>query len=505
MVNQARLSFRFSAARPKFAFAAVGLFFAILFAPCAAGYEIVGWGGQQPQSIPAASAVKIAAGFNYSLAIKSDGGIIGWGDNWSAQASPPAGNDFVALATGYRHSLAIKSDGTIVGWGYNGAARATPPAGNDFVAVAAGVSHSLALTSNGSIAGWGSNGLGQITLPEGNDFVAIAAGFNHSLALRSDGSIVVWGWGIAATPLEGNDFIAIAAGGWHNLALRSDGSISGWGANWAEQATPPEGNDFVAVAAGDYYSLALKSDGSIVGWGDNRYGQATPPEGNDFIAIAAGALHCLALQNTRPVAEAGPDQTVYALINGKAKVLLDGSDSTDADGDVLTYKWRWRIGSGFCEANGVNPEIELPSGVHTIKLIVNDGWRDSAPDDVNITVVAPLEGRLNITPSAINRRSNERHILAVLRLPDGIGQRDIDEASPLLLYPGEINASKRLIIPCVERGRRFITIIAFFDKDALMAAAPSNGIKTLKVGGKLKSGRYFFGADTVIIFDRRFK
>jgi len=74
MVNQARLSFRFSAAVPAFA----GLFFAILFAPCAAGYEIVGWGGQQPQSIPAASAVTIAAGFNYSLAIKSDGGCAGW-------------------------------------------------------------------------------------------------------------------------------------------------------------------------------------------------------------------------------------------------------------------------------------------------------------------------------------------------------------------------------------------------------------------------------------------
>ncbi|MBN1392082.1 MAG: hypothetical protein JW947_04685, partial [Sedimentisphaerales bacterium] len=53
--------------------------------------------------------------------------------------------DFVAVAAGYYHSLALKSDGTIVGWGYDGYGQATPPAGNDFVAVAAGGYHSLAL------------------------------------------------------------------------------------------------------------------------------------------------------------------------------------------------------------------------------------------------------------------------------------------------------------------------------------------------------------------------
>jgi len=239
----------------------------------------------------------IAAGYYLSLAIKSDGSIIGWGDNSYGQATPPVGNDFNAIASGLYHSLALKKDGSIVCWGDNYYGQTTPPEGNDFVAITAGLCDSLALKSDGTIVGWGYDEYGQATPPEGNDFVAITAGLGHSVALKRDGSIISWGhndFGQTATP-EGNDFVAIAAGGWHSLALKRDGSIVGWGSNWYGETTPPAGNDFVAIAAGGAHSLALKSNGSVVAWGVNWYGQATPPSGNDFVAISAGIYHSLAL------------------------------------------------------------------------------------------------------------------------------------------------------------------------------------------------------------------
>jgi hypothetical protein len=207
----------------------------------------------------------------------------------------------------------------------------------------------------------------------------------------------------------------------------------------------------------------------------------------------------------QPIAEAGLDQRVYASIDGKATVVLNGVDSNDADGDALTYKWTWMVGADTYEANGVSPVIELPVGVHTVQLIVNDGTVDSAADDVNVTVIGPVKGNLCVMPSTINRRSNEPWVLATIRLPEGIGQKDIDVREPLTLYPGGIKAKGRWILPCNERGHRFVSIFASFDKDDLMAAVPQNGITPLRVAGKLTSGQYFYGCDTVRIIDLKLK
>ena len=64
------------------------------------------------------------------------GEIYGWGWNDNGQVTVPDGNDFVAIAAGDYHSLALRSDGTLVGWGNNYDSsgtiyygQATPPAG----------------------------------------------------------------------------------------------------------------------------------------------------------------------------------------------------------------------------------------------------------------------------------------------------------------------------------------------------------------------------------------
>jgi len=71
--------------------------------------------------------------------------VVGWGSNTYGEATLPAGlSGVTAIAAGNMHSLALKSDGTVVGWGNTGLA--TPPAGlSGVVAIAAGGVHSLAL------------------------------------------------------------------------------------------------------------------------------------------------------------------------------------------------------------------------------------------------------------------------------------------------------------------------------------------------------------------------
>ena len=252
--------------------------------------------------------VAISAGYSHSLALQSDGTVVGWGD---FEATPPTGlTGVVAIGAGWYHSLALKNDGTVVGWGYDPYGAATSPTGlTGVVAIATGFYHSLALKSDGTVVAWGDNTHGQTNVPTGlTGVVAISAGYYHSLALKSDGTVVAWGagqinnpngydYGQSMVPVGLSNVVAISAGYYHSLALKSDGTIVGWNSNYYGESTPPAGlTGVVAIAAGYYYNLALKSDGTVVGWGNNPYGEATPPTGlTGMEAIAAGLYHSLAL------------------------------------------------------------------------------------------------------------------------------------------------------------------------------------------------------------------
>ncbi len=232
---------------------------------------------------------------------------------------------------------------------------------------------------------------------------------------------------------------------------------------WADTSDPNiivESNDPNAIwIEGDYhlYPFSLCIDA-----GDPNYlpePSETDLDGNPRIIdgrIDMGAYEF----NHIPIADAGPNQTAYAWLDGIAEVTLDGSDSNDPDGDELTYLWTWTIDPNTYEANGVTPIIELPVGEHTIELIVNDGADDSEPNYVTITVIEPIESRLWILPRTINRQSRQRRIMAWLRLPQGITKDDIDSNTPLLLYPGEIEPTRQYIFQRGRRGLKRTSIIA---------------------------------------------
>jgi hypothetical protein len=99
------------------------------------------------------------------------------------------------------------------------------------------------------------------------------------------------------------------------------------------------------------------------------------------------------IRNHPPVADAGPDQTSGVLV-GDA-VLLDGSASSDPDGQALTYSWSLIAAPADSTATLFDPTVAQTAfvadkpGTYTARLTVNDGVVDSAPDDVSITVVVP--------------------------------------------------------------------------------------------------------------------
>ncbi|WP_322895605.1 MULTISPECIES: glycine-rich domain-containing protein [unclassified Yoonia] len=96
--------------------------------------------------------------------------------------------------------------------------------------------------------------------------------------------------------------------------------------------------------------------------------------------------------NTPPSANAGPDVTTVA---GTA-VTLDGTGSTDAEGNITTYRWTQISGptAGLTNATTAQPSVTpaaLASGFATLvfELTVTDAFGITSRDQVSISVSSP--------------------------------------------------------------------------------------------------------------------
>ncbi len=261
--------------------------------------EVVSWGRQTKVPPTPTNVAAIAAGMGHSVALKSDGQVVVWGENNYGQTNIPAGlTNVIMIAAGDFHSLALQSNGTVVAWGAdttnsgtwpNYGQSSVPSRLTDVVAISGGAVHSLALKSDGTVVAWGDNYFGQTNVPASvRNVVAISGGGFHSLALLGDGTVAAWGDNFdgQANVLSGlTDAVGIAAGRFHSLALRSDGTVIGWGMT----RVPEEITNVVALAAGTDISLALRADGTLYFWyiGDYFVDPGSPPPGlTNVVAIS---------------------------------------------------------------------------------------------------------------------------------------------------------------------------------------------------------------------------
>lgn len=227
--------------------------------------------------------IAVAAGYYHTVTLKSDGTVWAWGNNIDGQLGNGKYGDsknytprqvkgldkIIAITAAKTYTLALRSDGTVWGWGDNSDGQL----GNDLyseksvpvrvgtldgvVAISAGTSHAMALKSDGTVWMWGESDCDQLrkddkknsAIPSqviGVDHgVAIAVGNSHSIVLRSDGT--VWAWGenrsfqlgngtrdkscIPGEVYGLNDIIAIATKYSHNAVIKSDGTVWSWGHN----------------------------------------------------------------------------------------------------------------------------------------------------------------------------------------------------------------------------------------------------------------------------------
>jgi hypothetical protein len=104
----------------------------------------------------------------------------------------------------------------------------------------------------------------------------------------------------------------------------------------------------------------------------------------------SGDTMTVSFANVQPVANAGTSQSAHV---GET-VTLNGSGSSDANGDPLTFRWAitsFPTGSGATIGNPftmVTTFVPDLAGTYVFQLVVNDGLLDSAPSTTQVQVVA---------------------------------------------------------------------------------------------------------------------
>jgi len=290
----------------------------------------------------------VAAGDYFSLALSTDGNIYSWGDNAKGQLGDGTTNSrtspgpvstvnfgsltFSAIAAGTDFALALRVDGTVFAWGNNfngqlgdgtGANKSLPTqlaSALTFSHISAGSNFSIALTETGKAYSWGANQNGQlgdnsttmrtspVEVSGGLTFSQVSAGLNHVVAISSDGLLYSWGLetygrlgqgnplvgaitpGAVVTTLVGSrTFSAVAAGSLWSIALDSNGTAFSWGSNYngvlgigvtgttSDSESEPVAVDsnlsFSAITAGRFHSVATNRSGQLYAWGDHQEGK----------------------------------------------------------------------------------------------------------------------------------------------------------------------------------------------------------------------------------------
>jgi alpha-tubulin suppressor-like RCC1 family protein len=243
---------------------------------------------------------QVDCGGNHSAAVKTDGTLWVWGQNYYGQlginvagittgrTTPvttfAGGTNWKQVSCGPEVIAAIKTDGTLWTWGRNISGilgvndtngRTTPvttfAGGNNWKQVTlgstSGSNHIAAVKTDGTLWVWGQNGFGQLgnnasgdrltpvtTFAGGTNWKQVTCVSGNTAAIKTDGTLWVWGQ---------NDFGQLGI----NVAGATTGRTTpvttfAGGTNWKQ----------VDGSAGQSIG-AIKTDGTLWFWGRNEYGQ----------------------------------------------------------------------------------------------------------------------------------------------------------------------------------------------------------------------------------------
>ena len=315
-------------------------------------YFIWGYGGfgqlgnttafDEYQAIPLPSTftwLKLSCGSINTFGVKTDGTLWGTGSNLYGSLGVGSiinnvnvftqigsANNWKEISPSENFTVALKTDNTIWGWGQNdGYQMGNGTCCNDQLSpilissltdwkqVDGSDSRSVfAIKNNGTLWCWGSNLssmlgdnlISSVFFPTqhntATDWKEMSVGYDHMLILKTNNTLWAWGNGeygscgdtfpvtynrYEPTQIGTDTWKMVAAGFRTSFGIKPNGTLWAWGRNdlgqlgdgsTIDRRLPVQigtANNWDSISCGRQFTVALKTDGSLWAWGDNFYGQ----------------------------------------------------------------------------------------------------------------------------------------------------------------------------------------------------------------------------------------
>ena len=273
---------------------------------------LYGWGNPAAGTFAAYSWTTLSSTNPFSAGVRSDGALFTWGDNAGGQLGQ---NDLVHRSSPVQvgtsswttvsvggntteyYTLAIRSDNLLYGWGVNASGQLGQ------------VVNTVSKSSPVQISSFSTEAIQQTYLTNtgktGYSWTSISTGGNltTSAAIRSDGRLFTWGYNLYGqlgqnTIISTSSPVSVGTSSWTSVtvgnnslyAIRSDNMLFAWGSNAEGQlgqndlvhrSSPVQvgtsswsmvtSNSITGVTSG--YVLAVRSDKALFAWGLNASGQ----------------------------------------------------------------------------------------------------------------------------------------------------------------------------------------------------------------------------------------
>lgn len=396
--------------------------------------SVIGAGAPSDITAPQSGVIKIFSNVSAYVALKADGRVVAWGEEFSGGVAPPSVTDMNSgvvkiFSTSYAFA-ALKSDGSVVTWGSEEtggvmSAEVALKVSSNVVDIAATQSAFAALKSDGSVVAWGLDVRGG-TIPW-EETAKVSSGVKEIFAnnvgfaaLKIDGSVVSWSNSFnAPAPVTvtnaNSDVVKIFSTGDSFAALKSNGSVVTWGNAYAGGAWPGNHTNIIKIVSNSGAFAALKSDGSVSTWGLAYMGGNSSAVATKLAGIKASTVHVAATSTAFAALKsdgsvvtwgdpnAGGDSTAVASdLSSNVKKIV-GTESAfaalKANGSVITWGDPSKGGDlGSAASLLQSGVVEIHSNAGAFAALKSNGsvvaWGASSSEDYNGGDITSVHGQL---------------------------------------------------------------------------------------------------------------